>query len=146
MRIFNTHVIRVLEQERREKSARWEEEKEKEEEGRIPPTGRKRGTKDKSSCCVYTERPTASACRTGCNLPPCYSRARAKLINGKVEALNAPRVSARALSPRFIRFVSRCCYESNGGKEYWYLYSRTAKCIIVTYMGKNIVLSSILYA
>jgi len=27
----------------------------------------------------------ASACRTSCNLPPCYSRAHAKLINGKVE-------------------------------------------------------------
>lgn len=111
----------------------------------IPPTGRKRGTKDKSSCCVYREagrRTTAaSTCRTGCYLPPCYSCARAKLINSKVEALNAPRISARVYLPS--RFDSRCCSESNGGKVSVCLYPRTVKRNIVTHMGRDISLPSI---
>lgn len=87
---------------------------------------------------VYTERPAASTCRTGCYLPPCYSRARAKLINGKVEALNAPRISARVLPSRF---VSRRCSKSNGGKVSMFIfaYGKMQHCN----MERNIFLSSI---
>lgn len=114
---FLIHVLYVYSDRRGAKSRRDERKRRRTWGGKRRESRRRRREESEelkiSHPVVYTERPAASTCRTGCYLPPCYSRARAKLINGKVEALNAPRIYLHVPSPR----------GSSQGKKYLPLFN-----------------------